>query len=99
MSTFDKNAVEESIRLKEASSGSVTVFTVKDVMASASYYSDKLGFAKAFEYGKPTYYVGLCSGAVQLPPAPREIKNGPRISAWPVSYQRVYGSVGGGSWA
>jgi catechol 2,3-dioxygenase-like lactoylglutathione lyase family enzyme len=45
---------------------SVTVFTVKDVMASASYYSDKLGFAKAFEYGKPTYYVGLCSGAVQL---------------------------------
>jgi len=28
MSTFDKNAVEESVRLKESSGGSVTIFTV-----------------------------------------------------------------------
>ena len=45
---------------------SVTVFTVKDVKASAGYYRDKLGFETAFEYGTPTYYVGLCSGDVQL---------------------------------
>ena len=45
---------------------SITVFTVKDVVASASYYRDKLGFETAFEYGTPTYYVGLCSGDVQL---------------------------------
>ena len=45
---------------------SITVFTVKDVAASAAYYRDKLGFETAFEYGKPTYYVGLCSGGVQL---------------------------------
>jgi catechol 2,3-dioxygenase-like lactoylglutathione lyase family enzyme len=45
---------------------SITVFTVKDVLASARYYRDKLGFDLAFEYGKPTYYVGLCSGGVSL---------------------------------
>jgi catechol 2,3-dioxygenase-like lactoylglutathione lyase family enzyme len=45
---------------------SITVFTVKDVKASAGYYRDKLGFDLAFEYGTPTYYVGLCSGGVQL---------------------------------
>jgi catechol 2,3-dioxygenase-like lactoylglutathione lyase family enzyme len=45
---------------------SVAVFTVKDVKASTSYYRDKLGFDLAFEYGKPIYYVGLCSGGVQL---------------------------------
>ena len=45
---------------------SIAVFTVKDVTASTSYYRDKLGFDLAFEYGKPTYYVGLCSGGVQL---------------------------------
>ncbi len=45
---------------------STTVFTVKDVMASLAYYRDKLGFDVAFEYGKPTFYVGLCSGNVTL---------------------------------
>jgi catechol 2,3-dioxygenase-like lactoylglutathione lyase family enzyme len=46
--------------------GSTTVLTVKDVMASLAYYRDKLGFDVAFEYGKPTFYVGLCSGQVTL---------------------------------
>ena len=46
--------------------GSTTVFTVKDVMASTAYYRDKLGFDVAFEYGKPTFYVSLCSGEVTL---------------------------------
>jgi catechol 2,3-dioxygenase-like lactoylglutathione lyase family enzyme len=45
---------------------SITVFTVKDVAASAAYYRDKLGFDLAFKYGTPTYYVGLCSGGVQM---------------------------------
>ena len=46
--------------------GSTTVLTVKDVMGSLAYYRDKLGFDVAFEYGKPTFYVGLCSGQVTL---------------------------------
>ena len=45
---------------------SITIFTVKDVMASLAYFRDKLGFDVAFEYGTPTYYVGLCSGEVSL---------------------------------
>jgi hypothetical protein len=45
---------------------SITVFTVKDVVASASYCRDMPGFDLAFEYGTPTHYVGLCSGGVQL---------------------------------
>jgi catechol 2,3-dioxygenase-like lactoylglutathione lyase family enzyme len=45
---------------------SITVFTVKDVMESRAYYREKLGFDAAFEYGKPTFYVGLCSGNVTL---------------------------------
>ena len=45
---------------------SITIFTVKDVMASLAYFRDKLGFDVAFEYGKPAYYVGLCSGEVSL---------------------------------
>src|SRR5215471_1093398 len=45
---------------------STTVFTVKDVMASLAYFRDKLGFDVAFEYGNPTFYVGLCSGQVTL---------------------------------
>ena len=35
-------------------------------MASLAYYRDKLGFDVAFEYGNPTFYVGLCSGEVSL---------------------------------
>jgi catechol 2,3-dioxygenase-like lactoylglutathione lyase family enzyme len=46
--------------------GSTTVFTVKDVMASLAYYRDKIGFDVAFEYGTPTFYVGMCSGNVTL---------------------------------
>src|SRR6266446_2669551 len=46
--------------------GSTTVLTVKDIMESLTYYRDKLGFDVAFEYGKPTFYVGLCSGEVSL---------------------------------
>ncbi len=46
--------------------GSTTVLTVKDIMESLTYYRDKLGFDVAFEYGKPTFYVGLCSGEVTL---------------------------------
>jgi catechol 2,3-dioxygenase-like lactoylglutathione lyase family enzyme len=45
---------------------STTVMTVKDVLLSRDYYRDKLGFDVAFEYGKPTFYVGLCSGEVEL---------------------------------
>lgn len=45
---------------------STTVFTVKDVLESLAYYCDRLGFEVAFEYGNPTFYVGLCSGDVTL---------------------------------
>jgi len=46
--------------------GSTTVMTVKDVLESMAYYRDRLGFDVAFEYGKPTFYVGLCSGEVTV---------------------------------
>jgi catechol 2,3-dioxygenase-like lactoylglutathione lyase family enzyme len=45
---------------------SATVLTVTNVVESAAYYRDKLGFDVAFEYGTPTFYVGLCSGSVTL---------------------------------
>ena len=45
---------------------SIAVFTVKDVMESLAYYREKLGFDVAFEFGKPTFYVGLRSGNVTL---------------------------------
>jgi catechol 2,3-dioxygenase-like lactoylglutathione lyase family enzyme len=45
---------------------STTVMTVKNVAESMAYYRDKLGFDVAFEYGKPTFYIGLCSGDVSL---------------------------------
>ena len=45
---------------------STTVFTVKDVGASLAYYRDCVGFDIAFEYGAPTFFVGLCSGEVSL---------------------------------
>ena len=45
---------------------STPIFTVKDVMASLAYFRNKLGFDVAFEYGSPTYYVGVCSGEVSL---------------------------------
>ena len=46
--------------------GSTTVFTVKDAAASLAYYRDCVGFDVAFEYGMPTFYVGLCSGEASL---------------------------------
>ncbi|MFN4014647.1 MAG: VOC family protein [Reyranella sp.] len=46
--------------------GSTTIFTVKDARASLAYYRDCIGFDVAFEYGAPTFYVGLCSGEVSL---------------------------------
>jgi len=46
--------------------GSTTIFTVRDVAASLAYYRDSVGFDVAFEYGTPTFYVGLCSGEVSL---------------------------------
>jgi catechol 2,3-dioxygenase-like lactoylglutathione lyase family enzyme len=45
---------------------STSVMTVKNVVESAAYYRDKLGFDIAFEYGTPTFYIGLCSGGVTL---------------------------------
>jgi uncharacterized glyoxalase superfamily protein PhnB len=45
---------------------STTVMTVSNVLESMAYYRDKLGFEVAFEYGKPTFYIGLCSGEVSL---------------------------------
>jgi catechol 2,3-dioxygenase-like lactoylglutathione lyase family enzyme len=45
---------------------SITVFTVKDVVASIAYYREKLGFDLAFQYGEPIFYVGPSSGSVQL---------------------------------
>lgn len=45
---------------------STAVMTVKDVLQSRDYYRDRLGFDIAFEYGKPTFYIGLCSGKVDL---------------------------------
>jgi catechol 2,3-dioxygenase-like lactoylglutathione lyase family enzyme len=46
--------------------GSAIVMTVTDIPASTAYYRDKLGFDVAFEYGKPTFYVCLCSGDVAV---------------------------------
>ena len=46
--------------------GSTTVTTVKNIAESMAYYRDKLGFDVAFEYGEPTFYVGLCSGDVTV---------------------------------
>jgi catechol 2,3-dioxygenase-like lactoylglutathione lyase family enzyme len=40
--------------------GTATVLTVRDIAASLAYYRDALGFAVTFEYGQPTFYVGLC---------------------------------------
>jgi catechol 2,3-dioxygenase-like lactoylglutathione lyase family enzyme len=45
---------------------STTVFTVRDLQASLTYYRDKLGFEVAFQYGEPAFYAGLFSGQVRL---------------------------------
>ena len=46
--------------------GAATVFVVTDVARSTAYYRDALGFAVAFEYGAPIYYVCLCRDDVDL---------------------------------
>jgi len=51
---------------KKMLAGAATVFTVRDIAASIAHYRDVLGFDVTFEYGKPTFYVGLCSGEVTL---------------------------------
>ena len=46
--------------------GTATVLTVRDIVASTAYYRDALGFAVVFEYGKPTYYACLCRDEAAL---------------------------------
>ena len=45
---------------------STTVFTVKDIAASRDYFRDRLGFKIAFEWGQPTFYVGLFADKIRL---------------------------------
>lgn len=44
---------------KKLLSHSATIFPVKDIKASSSYYSEQLGFQIMFEWGHPTDYVVL----------------------------------------
>ena len=46
--------------------GAATIFAVRDIAASTTFYRDGLGFAVSFEYGNPTFYVCLCRDDVQL---------------------------------
>jgi len=46
--------------------GAATVLAVGDIAESLAYYRDALGFAVAFEYGQPTFYVCLCRDDVQV---------------------------------
>jgi catechol-2,3-dioxygenase len=57
---------------------STAVFTVKDVLESMAYYRDKLGFDVAFEYGKPTFYVGLVKRAAKVLKEPKDYDYGLR---------------------
>ena len=43
-----------------------TIFTVKNVVASRDYFRDRLGFKVAFEWGQPTFYIGLFADNVRL---------------------------------
>jgi catechol 2,3-dioxygenase-like lactoylglutathione lyase family enzyme len=42
------------------------VFVVSDLAASLAYYRDRLGFDVAFTWGEPTFYAGVCRGAVTI---------------------------------
>jgi len=42
------------------------VFVVRDIAASLAYFRDSLGFDIAFTYGEPTFYAGVCRGAVTI---------------------------------
>lgn len=44
----------------------IAVFVVRDLDASLAYYREALGFDVAFTWGEPTYYAGVCRGAVTL---------------------------------
>ncbi len=46
--------------------GAATIFTVRDLAASLTYYRDKLGFDVTFQYGEPIYYACLCRDEVSL---------------------------------
>ena len=46
--------------------GAAPVFVVNDVATSLVYYRDCLGFEIAFEYGEPTFYVGVCRDEVAI---------------------------------
>lgn len=46
--------------------GAATVFVVQDIAASIHHYRYALGFDVTFEYGKPTFYAGLCRDEVEL---------------------------------
>ena len=45
---------------------STTVFTVRNIAASRDYFRDRLGFNVTFEWGQPTFYIGLVSDNVRL---------------------------------
>ena len=42
------------------------IFVVRDIGASLAHYRDALGFEVAFEWGDPTYYAGVCRGALTI---------------------------------
>src|SRR5215468_11244890 len=42
------------------------VFVVRDLPASLDYFQNALGFEVAFAWGEPTYYAGVCRGAVSI---------------------------------
>jgi catechol 2,3-dioxygenase-like lactoylglutathione lyase family enzyme len=42
------------------------IFVVRDIAASLAYFQDALGFDVAFTYGEPTFYAGVCRGAVTI---------------------------------
>jgi catechol 2,3-dioxygenase-like lactoylglutathione lyase family enzyme len=46
--------------------GAATVFVVADIAKSTAHYRDVLGFKVAFQYGSPTFYVGLCRDEIEL---------------------------------
>jgi len=45
---------------------SATIFVVKDVLASAAYFRDALGFETEFLYGEPTNYAGVARDNVAV---------------------------------
>ena len=42
------------------------ILVVADMAASLVYYEKALGFQVAFVWGEPTYYAGVCRGALTL---------------------------------